>query len=134
MNGNIIVKNASELVTCSGFAAKKGKEMSELHIIPDGAVVVKEGLIDAVGTTKEIEATLEKSGSELSDFDIIDAQNKAVLPGFVDPHTHFIFGGYRAEEFSWRLRGDSYMDIMKRGGGIVNTVQATREASANELL
>ena len=134
MNGNLIIKNANELVTCSGFAAKKGKEMSELHIIPDGAVVVKEGLIDAVGTTKEIEATLEKSGSELSDFDIIDAQNKAVLPGFVDPHTHFIFGGYRAEEFSWRLRGDSYMDIMKRGGGIVNTVQATREASANELL
>jgi len=134
MNGNIIIKNASELITCSGFAAKKGRAMSELHIIPDGAVVVKKGIIDAVGTTKEIEAELEKSGSDSSEFDIIDAQNKAVLPGFVDSHTHFIFGGYRAEEFSWRLRGDSYMDIMKRGGGIVNTVQATRGASANELL
>ena len=108
--------------------------MSELHIIPDGAVVVKEGIIEAVGTTREIEATLEKSGTDLSEFDTIDARNKAVLPGFVDSHTHFIFGGYRAEEFSWRLRGDSYMDIMKRGGGIVNTVQATRAASANELL
>jgi len=134
MNGNIIIKNASELITCSGFAAKKGRAMSELNIISDGAVVVKKGIIDAVGTTKEIEAELEKSGSDSSGFAIIDAHNKAVLPGFVDSHTHFIFGGYRAEEFSWRLRGDSYMDIMKRGGGIVNTVQATRGASANELL
>ena len=134
MNGNLIIKNASELVTCSGFAAKKGAEMSELHIIPDGAVLIKQGNIDAVGTTQEIEAKLEKSGEDLAIFDIIDAHDKAVLPGFVDSHTHFIFGGYRAEEFSWRLRGDSYMEIMKRGGGIINTVKATREASANELL
>ena len=134
MNGNIFIKNASELVTCSGFAAKKGHEMSELHIIPDGAVIVREGIIDAVGTTQELETTLQKSGSDLSEFDTIDAQNKAVLPGFIDPHTHFIFGGYRADEFSWRLRGDSYMDIMKRGGGILNTVRETRKASANELL
>ena len=134
MNGNLIIKNASELVTCSGFAAKKGAEMSELHIIPDGAVVVKAGVIDAVGKTDEIEAILEMSGAELTDFDVIDAQNKAVLPGFVDSHTHFIFGGYRAEEFSWRLRGDSYMDIMNRGGGIHNTVRETRKASANRLL
>jgi imidazolonepropionase len=134
MNGNLIIKNASELVTCSGFAAKRGKEMGELHIIPDGAVVIKEGIIDAAGTTKDIEAKLAKSGADLSGFDIIDAQNKAVLPGFVDSHTHFVFGGYRAEEFSWRLRGDSYMQIMERGGGIVNTVRATRKADANELL
>jgi imidazolonepropionase len=134
MNGNLIIKNASELVTCSGFAAKKGREMSELRVIPDGAVVIKSGTIDAVGTTGDVEARLEKSGADLAGFDIIDATNKAVLPGFVDSHTHFVFGGYRAEEFSWRLRGDSYMEIMERGGGIVNTVQATRKATANELL
>ena len=134
MNGNMIIKNASELVTCSGFAAKRGREMTELHIIPDGAVIIKEGIIDGIGTTREVEAKLEKSGADLSGFDIIDAQNKAVLPGFVDSHTHFIFGGYRAEEFAWRLRGDSYMQIMQRGGGIVNTVKATRQADPNELL
>jgi len=134
MNGNLIIKNASELVTCSGFAAKKGPAMSQLHIIADGAVVVKAGIIEAVGTTPEIEATLAKSATDLSEFETIDARNKAVLPGFVDSHTHFIFGGYRAEEFAWRLRGDSYMDIMKRGGGIASTVQATRAASADELL
>jgi imidazolonepropionase len=134
MNGNMIIKNAAELVTCSGFAAKKGKDMAELHIISDGAVIVKEGLIKTVGTTQEIEITLAKSGIDISEFDTIDARNQTVLPGFVDSHTHFIFGGYRAEEFAWRLQGDSYMEIMKRGGGIVNSVEATREASANELL
>jgi imidazolonepropionase len=134
MNGNLIIKNAAELVTCSGFEAKKGREMSELHIIPDGAVVVKEGKIESVGKTGDVMAELDKSKFDLSGFDIIDAQGKAVLPGFVDSHTHFIFGGYRAEEFSWRLRGDSYMEIMQRGGGIVNTVQATRDAAAEELI
>jgi len=134
MNGNLIIKNASELVTCSGFTAKKGEEMSDLKIIPDGAVVVKEGVIKAVGTTQDILSELEKTESDLSGYDIIDAKNRAVLPGFVDSHTHFVFGGFRAEEFSWRLRGDSYMEIMNRGGGIVNTVQATRKAAAEELV
>ena len=134
MNGNLIIKNAAELVTCSGFKAKKGQEMADLQIISDGAVVIKEGTIAAVGKTKEIAKQYEKSGVALSDFDIIDARDKAVLPGFVDSHTHFVFGGYRADEFSWRLRGDSYMEIMQRGGGIVNTVKATRKASKEELL
>jgi len=129
MKNNIMIKNAAELVTCSGFKAKQGKDMSELHIIEDGAVVIEEGIIKAVGKTEEI---LEKYDER--DFQVIDASNKAVLPGFVDSHTHFVFGGYRAEEFSWRLRGDSYMEIMQRGGGIVNTVKATREASFEELM
>ena len=107
MNGNLIVKNASELVTCSGFAAKKGEAMSDLKIIPDGAVVVKEGIIEAVGTTRDILLDLEKSESDLSGFDIIDAKNRAVLPGFVDSHTHLVFAGDRAAEFSARLEGSS---------------------------
>ena len=134
MNGNLIVKNASELVTCSGFTAKKGEEMSDLKIIPDGAVVIKEGVIEAVGPTRDILLELENNGTDLSGFDIIDAKSRAVLPGFVDSHTHFVFSGFRAEEFAWRLRGDSYMDIMNRGGGIVNTVDATRKAAVDELV
>ena len=129
MNGNIIIKNSSQLVTCSGFEARQGKDMSDLNIINDGAVVIEKGIIRAVGKTDDILA-----GFDESKFAVIDARGKAVLPGFVDSHTHFVFGGYRAEEFSWRLRGDSYMEIMERGGGILNTVLATREAKKAELI
>ena len=62
-----------------------------------------------------------------------NARGKCLLPGFVDSHTHFVFGGERAEEFSWRLKGESYMSIMERGGGIVSTVKATRECSFIQL-
>jgi imidazolonepropionase len=129
MNGNIIIRNAAQVVTPSGFEARKGREMAELTVIHDGTVVIEGGLIAMVGRTSELPAH-----SDPKTFDTIDARGKAVLPGFVDSHTHFIFGGYRAEEFSWRLNGMGYMDIMARGGGIVSTVSATREASLAELV
>jgi len=129
MKNKILIKNASELVTCSGFKAKHGSEMSDLHVINDGAVIVEDGAIKAVGTTEEILGRYNEA-----EYSVIDAEGKAVLPGFVDSHTHLVFGGYRAEEFSWRLRGDKYMDIMKRGGGIASSVKSTREASKQELM
>ncbi|OPZ26685.1 MAG: Imidazolonepropionase [Bacteroidetes bacterium ADurb.BinA174] len=124
---NIIIKNASQVVTCSGFAGKRGKEMNNLHVIENGTVIVTDGVISHV--LKQGEAIPVNE----SDYKVISAEGKALLPGFVDSHTHFVFGGYREEEFSWRMRGDSYMDIMNRGGGIVNTTRATREASEDEL-
>lgn len=127
--GNLIVKNAAELVTCSGFCPKRGREMNDLKIIADGAVVVRDGIIEAVGLSSQLLARFDTSG-----FDIIDADGKAVLPGFVDSHTHLVFGGFRAEEFCWRLRGDSYMEIMERGGGIVSTMAATRAAAKTHLI
>ena len=128
MNGNLIITNASEVVTCSGFTAKKGKEMSALGIIADGAVVIEQGKITRVGATADVMSEFKASGKDLSDFDTINASGKAVLPGFVDSHTHLVFGGYRADEYAWRLQGDSYMDILQRGGGILSTVRATRSA------
>lgn len=124
----LIIENASELVTCSGFAAKKGQEMNNLEIIKDGAVIIEEGIIKAVGKTEDIIAQDQKKDSH-----VIDAKGKAVLPGFIDSHTHFVFGGYRAEEYSWRLRGKSYMEIMQRGGGIASSVEGTRNATQDEL-
>lgn len=126
---NLIIKNASELVTSKGNAPKRGKEMSDIGIIQNGAVVVEDGIIVAVGTTDEILSKYDEKN-----YNVIDASNKAVLPGFIDSHTHFIFGGYRADEFSWRLRGDTYMSIMERGGGITNSVRATREESLENLV
>lgn len=121
-----ILINADQLVTCSGYAAKKGQEMKDLHVLKDGAVIIENGLIEEVGTTSEL---LPKVGGG----QIIDCKGKAVLPGFVDSHTHFIFGGYRPDEFSWRLSGISYMEIMERGGGINATTIPTRKASLEEL-
>ena len=126
--GKLIIKNASEVVTCSGFEAKKGKAMSDLGIIEKGAVVVEEGIIKAVGPQEEILKQYDEA-----QYEILDAKGKALLPGFVDSHTHYIWGGYRAEEFSWRLRGDDYMDIMNRGGGILSSVRQTKAASKEEL-
>lgn len=125
----LLVKNAKEIVTCSGFKAKKGKEMSELKIINDGSVVIEDGIIKDLGKSQDI---LKKYNED--EYSVIDATNRSILPGFVDSHTHFIFGGYRPEEFSWRLSGMSYMEIMNKGGGIVNTVEATKEASLKELV
>ncbi len=126
--GNLIIKNASQLVTCSAFSAKKGREMSDLQIIEDGTVIITDGVITYVGKDADCPVL-----SDFPNHKIVDATGKAVLPGFVDSHTHFIFGGYREEEFSWRMRGDSYMSIMERGGGIHNTMTATRKATFDEL-
>jgi imidazolonepropionase len=125
---NYIVKNSAQLVTCSSFSAKHGRAMSDLGIIENGTVVITEGIISYAG-----DLPFEKVVEHSENYEIIDATGKAVLPGFIDSHTHFVFGGYREEEFSWRMRGDSYMSIMQRGGGIYRTVKATRDASFEEL-
>ena len=96
MNGNLIIKNATQLVTCSGFRAKKGSEMNELHVVEDGAAIIEDGVIKWVGKTADMHSEVLDD----SKFQVIDAEGKAILPGFVDSHTHFIFGGYRAEEYS----------------------------------
>lgn len=125
---NILIRNASQVVTCSGFAAKKGAGMSDIGVIENGAVAVSGGIITHVGTTDDVMKQIDTN-----DYLEIDAGGRAVLPGFVDSHTHFVFDGYREEEFSWRMKGDSYMSIMERGGGIVNTMQATRGSSYDRL-
>lgn len=125
---NLIIHNASQVVTCSGFAGKRGKEMSDLQVIENGTVIVTDGFISHILKQDE-PLPVDKQH-----YKMIDASGKALLPGFVDPHTHFVFGGYREEEFSWRMRGDSYMEIMERGGGIVSTTRATRDATEEELM
>ncbi len=114
----------ANIYTPVGCAAVKGSAMAHLWHIPAGEIEIDDaGVITYVGQMRqEPVAAIE-----------IDAAGRAVLPGFVDSHTHMVFGGYRPDEFSWRMRGDSYMSIMERGGGIVNTMTATRLATAEEL-
>lgn len=124
-----IIMHASEIATCAGLGPKYGKDMKDVGLIKDGAIVVEEGKITFVGTTQEVIAAYP----DMSGYDVMDATGQAIIPGFVDSHTHFVFGGYRADEFSWRLKGDSYMSIMERGGGIASSMTATRNATEEEL-
>jgi imidazolonepropionase len=129
MTNRLIIRNAAQLVTCSGSAAKPGAAMADLGIIENGALIAEGGIIRAVGPTDGI-----LDGVDLRDCTVLDASGKAVLPGFVDSHTHFPFAGYRPEEFGWRLAGMRYMEIMEKGGGILNTMAATRRAGRRELI
>ncbi|MGI6508779.1 MAG: imidazolonepropionase [Saccharofermentanales bacterium] len=150
----LVIENAAELVTPIGRSALFGRDMAKLHVIKDGAVLCRDDEIIAVGTTSDIEKTLiehmcdpwsiirsqgqfEKTPTDYKYKDItverIDASGKTVLPGYVDPHTHFIFGGYRQDEFQMRLQGATYMEIMEAGGGIASTNKATREATEEQL-
>ena len=124
MSNNLIIINA-HIVTPQGRTARKGEAMNELLNIPCGTVRVTDGIITYVGENR---ISHEKPG-----YKVLDARGNVLLPGFVDSHTHLVFGGFRPDEFIWRLNGDSYMSIMERGGGIINTVRATREASFEEL-
>ena len=123
-----LIRHAAELVTCKGTAPKHGREMSDIGIIEDGAVYIEDDTIVLTGTTDDLEKQIDTDACE-----IIDAVGKAVLPGFVDSHTHFLFAGFRADEFARRLRGEDYMSIMEHGGGINATVVPTRKATQEEL-
>lgn len=128
MKGNLIISGAAQLITCSGFEAKFGKDMMDLGIIENGSVVIEDGIIREIH-----EGPFDPQDGPYADFKRIDARGKIVTPGFIDSHTHFVFGGYRADEYSWRLQGTSYVEIMERGGGIASSTRSTREATRETL-
>lgn len=123
MSENLIIFDA-RVVTPTGFAARKGAEMGELLVMDHATIEVTDGVITYVGPNRG-----ENRDGYYQHYWHYNARGRCVLPGFVDSHTHFVFGGERAEEFSWRLKGESYMSIMERGGGIVSTVKATRASN-----
>lgn len=119
--------HGAALLTCDHPSGpKRGDAMRDVGLISDGALAINEGRIVALGRSSDLLADYDATQS-------IDASGKIVCPGFVDCHTHLIYGGDRSDEFEMRIAGASYMEIMAAGGGILNTMQGTRAASEAEL-
>lgn len=121
----MLLHSASQLITVAG-PPQQGVKLGDLGIIENGAVLVRDGLIEMVGDSDDLRRRYR-------DEKMISAEHCAVLPGFVDPHTHLVWAGDRAAEFEMRLEGKSYLEIMAAGGGIQSTVNATR-AAGKEML
>ena len=122
----MLIHSSSQLLTLAG-GPQRGHALGSLGIIEDGAVVVRDEKIVAVGTSAELRASYPNEPT-------LDANRCVVIPGFVDPHTHVIWGGDRANEFEMKMAGTAYLDILAAGGGIISTVRATRTASIESLI
>ena len=122
---DMLIHSASQLLTLAG-GPQRGKMLGDLGLIPDGAVLFRQGEILEVGPSTEMTARYPSEEQW-------DAGGRVVMPGFVDPHTHVVWAGDRAEEFEDRLAGKTYLEILEEGGGILSTVRATRQASLEIL-
>ncbi len=125
---SLLVRGASRVVTPRGRRARRGADLAALEILEGAVVRCEDGRIVFVGSETEHDAAFPAADR------VLDAGGGCVVPGFVDPHTHPVWAGSREDEFNRRLRGESYMDIARAGGGINATVRATRAASFGELL
>ncbi|WPZ19653.1 imidazolonepropionase [Geobacillus subterraneus] len=128
----LFVRRARQLVTLAGSSAAPlvGKNMSNLSIMENGSVWIENGTITAVGPDDEL---VRRFADRLAEAEVIDARGKTITPGLVDPHTHLVYAGSREHEWTMRLGGATYMEIMNAGGGIHATTKATREASEETL-
>jgi imidazolonepropionase len=122
----MLVHSASQLLTLSG-KPQRGKDLGRLGIIQDGALLIRDGVIAAVGASQELRRAYPAE-------ETLDARQHVVMPGFVDPHTHAIWAGDRAAEFEMRLEGKTYLEILAAGGGILSTVKATRQSTLENLV
>lgn len=123
-----ILYNISQLATCHSDNAKSGKAMLDAGLIDNAYIVIHDDHIHQIGSMHDIDLR------QFADYNRMDCEGKAVLPGFIDSHTHFVFGGYRDQEFSQRLNGESYMEILQQGGGIQSTVHHTRAITEADLI
>jgi imidazolonepropionase len=128
MQADLLILNAAQLLTlASPDGPKRGVAMRDLGIVPDGAVAIGGGLVVATGPSDQLARQARAACT-------LDASGRIVMPGFVDPHTHLVWAGARADEFEMRVAGATYMEIMAAGGGIMSTVRQTRAATLDELV
>jgi len=126
---DFLIHNTSEILTCAGPAPRVGARQADAGSQPHGVVAAHRGTIVFVGG----DADWRRDGVLAEDAVVLDAAGGAVVPGFVDPHTHVVFAGDRRDELRRRLGGATYAEIAAGGGGIVSSVTATRAASAEQL-
>lgn len=125
---DLIIYNIGRLATCaSPNEPKRGDALKDVGMLTDAAIAVRDGVIVALGESAEI----TQSHTALQ---TIDARAYAVIPAFVDCHTHLVYGGNRVHEFEMRIEGASYMEILAAGGGIISTMRHTREADLTDLV
>jgi imidazolonepropionase len=136
---SLLIKNIKELVTCKSSkrsgrdnSARSGKAQSEIGLLKNADIFIDKDKIKFIGNSHELRKFLKKL--KIESYDVIDASNKIVMPGFIDSHTHFVFAGSRENEYELRLSGVSYEEIAKRGGGILSTVNALRKTSEVKLM
>ncbi|WP_134668470.1 imidazolonepropionase [Halorussus marinus] len=122
MTVSAVVHDAREVVTVEPDGS--------LGVYEEAAIAIEDGAVARVGPTGPVTREFPPENATHA----VDASGKAVIPGFVDPHTHAVFAGDRSDEFEAKLRGKTYQEILEDGGGILRTVRATREASDDELL
>ena len=118
---DVLVLNSNETITLDSPENENG-----LGIVDHGGVAIKQGKIVQAASTDLLERKFRAGRT-------IDVENEIILPGFVDPHTHLVFAGAREAEFQLRIAGVSYMEILRKGGGIIETVNRTRQASPESL-
>lgn len=128
---DLLIHSAQMMATMKGFSEgpARGEGMSEIGLIEDGAIAIREGKIVAVGTTLEVHA----AGWVGPETRQISAKGRVVTPGFVDPHTHVLYAGSRENELSLKIKGVPYLEILKQGGGILSTVRSTKQATDKEI-
>jgi imidazolonepropionase len=125
---SLVIRGAGQLATPLGTTARRGAELGRIAVSTDCVIRCEDRTIAFVGPTAEHDALYPAADR------VLDARGGCVVPAFVDPHTHPVWAGSREGEFNRRLRGESYMDIARSGGGINATVCATRTAGFEELL
>src|SRR5438552_3721837 len=126
---SLLVVHAAELLTLQGpIGPRRGEGAEDLGLIEDGALYAEDERIVDVGPTSDVLARHPHASVK------IDATGQTVLPGFVDAHTHAVFAGTREHEVDWKAKGMGYREIAARGGGILHTVRATRDAREEDLV
>jgi len=125
---SLLITGVSQLLTLRGSGPRRGDSLFNLGLVKDGALLVRDGLIAAVGTRAEVEKLAEARTAKK-----IDLGGRVALPGFVDPHTHLVHAASRAEEYELKIAGASYEEIARKGGGILNSVKRLREATSEAL-